>query len=248
MPGRPARMIRSDLVKAADLGVEPVEPGGDARQMAAAVQRPLGHLDRQPGRLAEALGLALGAALFRDPVELGLGLLDLGQRSDFLAGVERAFDHIAPDPDQRPQQGQVVDLRGEVARADDRRARAGQLGQIGRPADFLDPLVGLEQRPQRHRVGDHVAVGEPEDRLRRSGRAAARRNGAAARRDLDVLDQPVVDHQRAQQRRFGLDILGERGASRELDAGSAIRKTSAMASVLPQFGRHNENASSPSCG
>jgi hypothetical protein len=26
---------------------------------------------------------------------------------------------------------------------------------------------------------------------------------------LDVLDQPVVDHQRAKQRRFRLDILGE---------------------------------------
>ena len=29
--------------------------------------------------------------------------------------------------------------------------------------------------------------------------------------DLDVLDQPVVDHQRAEQRGLRLDILGERG-------------------------------------
>ena len=60
-------------VQAADLGVQAVEPGGDPGQMAAAVERPLGHLDRQLGRFAERLGLALGAALLGDLVELGLG-------------------------------------------------------------------------------------------------------------------------------------------------------------------------------
>ena len=66
--------------------------------------------ERELGRLAEALGLALGAALFGDLVKLGLGLLDLVERRHFLAGVERALDQVAPDTDQRPQQGQVVDL------------------------------------------------------------------------------------------------------------------------------------------
>ena len=29
--------------------------------------------------------------------------------------------------------------------------------------------------------------------------------------ELNVLRQPIVDHQRAEQRRLGLDILGKRG-------------------------------------
>ena len=103
------------------------------RQMAAAVERLLGLLERQPGGLAEALDRVGRAALFGDPVELALGPLDLGQRRHFLGGVERALHHIAPDTDEGPQQGQVIDLRGEIARADHRRARAGQLGEIGRP-------------------------------------------------------------------------------------------------------------------
>ena len=42
------------------------------------------------GGVAERLGLALGAALLGDLVELGLGALDLGQRRDFLADVSSA--------------------------------------------------------------------------------------------------------------------------------------------------------------
>ena len=70
--------------------------------MAAAVERLLGLLERQPGRLAEALDLHCRAALFGDPVKLALGPLDLGQRRDFLGGVERALHHIAPDTHQGP--------------------------------------------------------------------------------------------------------------------------------------------------
>jgi hypothetical protein len=39
--------------------------------------------------------------LLGDLVELGLGALDLLERRDFLAGVERAFDQVAADADQR---------------------------------------------------------------------------------------------------------------------------------------------------
>ena len=178
--------------------------------MAAAVERRLGHLEGFLRRIAEALDLAFAAALLGDLVELAFGALDLGQRRDVLGGVERAFDHVAPDPDQGAQQRQVVDLRGEVAGADDRRAGAGQLGEIGRPADLLHRLVALEHRLQRDRVGDHVLVGHPQDGL---VDAAVQRleEMVGSKPDLDVLDQPVVDHQRAEQRRLRLDILGERG-------------------------------------
>ena len=91
------------------------------------------------------LALPSAAALFGDLVKLGLGLLDLLERRDFLTGVERALDQVAPDTDERPKQGQIVDLLGEIARADDRRAGAGQLREIGRPADLLHRLVGFER-------------------------------------------------------------------------------------------------------
>ena len=80
--------------------------------MAAAVERPLGHLHGELGRLAERLGLALDAALLGDAVQLGLGPLDLRQRRDVLAGVQRALDQLAPDADQRSEQAKVVDLAG----------------------------------------------------------------------------------------------------------------------------------------
>ena len=121
-----------------------VKPG----QMAAAVERALGHFDRELGRFGERLGLAFGAAFFGDLVELGLGLLDLRERGDLLAGVERALDEVPAHPNEGAQQSEVVNLLGEIARADDRRARAGQLREIGRSADLLHRLVGVEQRPQ----------------------------------------------------------------------------------------------------
>ena len=176
--------------------------------MAAAVERLLGHLQRFLGGFGEALRLAFGAAFLGDLVQLGLGALDLSEGGNVLTRIERAFHEIAADADEGAQQREVVDLSGKVAGADDRRARAGQLGEIGRPADFLHPLVGLEQRLQGHRIGDAVAVGQPQDRF---VDAAVQRLEEMVRLELelDVLDQPVVDHQRAEQRGFGLDVLRE---------------------------------------
>ena len=212
MPGRPATMIRSDgcmppilLLRLSSPVVRPDRwpPLLSARSAISSASR---------GRLAERLGLAVGSALLGDPVELGLGLLDLRHRGDLLAGVERILDQLAADPDQRAQQGEVVDLLGEIARADHRRARSGELGEIGRAADLLHPLVGVEQRPQRDRIGDSVGVGHPEDGF---VDAAVQRleEMVRAKLELDVLDQPVVDHQRPEERRLGLDILGERRGS-----------------------------------
>ena len=197
------------VVKAAGAGVERVEAGGQPGKAAAGVERLFGHLDGHSGGDREALDRALAAAFLGDPVERRFGLLDLALGLDFLAGVERALDHLAADPDQRAQQRQIVDLVGEVARADDRGAAAGELGEIGRAAELLHLLVGLEQGPQRHRGGDHVAVDEPQDLL---VDAAVERleEMVGAEPELDVLGEPVVDHQRAEQGGLGLDIVGKR--------------------------------------
>ena len=99
--------------------------------------------------LAEALGLAFGAALLRDLVQLGLGALDLSEGGNILTRVERAFHELAADADEGAQQREIVDLGREVARADHGRARAGQLREVGRPADLLHPLVRVEQAASR---------------------------------------------------------------------------------------------------
>ena len=178
--------------------------------MAARVERLLGHLHRQPRRLAEGLDAALLAALLGDAVERDLGGLDLRLGIDRLAGIERLLDHLAADSDQLAQQRQIVDLLGEVARPDQRRAGAGELGEIGRPAALAHPLVGIEHWSQRHRARDHVAIHHAQDRLVDAG-VERLVEMIGAQLELDVLDQPVVDHQGAEQRRLRLDVAGERG-------------------------------------
>ena len=165
-------------------------------------------LKRLLGRLAEALGLAFRAAFLGDLVQLGLGALDLSEGGNVLTRIERAFHELAADADEGAEQREIVDLSGKIAGADDCRARARKLGEISRAADFLHPLVGLEQRLQGDWIGDAVAVGEPQDRF---VDAPVQRLEEMMRLELelDVLDQPVVDHQRAEQRGFGLDILRE---------------------------------------
>ena len=197
------------LVQAAGLGVDRVEPGGDAREAAAGVGGLFGHLDGEPRRFGEALDRALAAAFLGDPVERRLGLFDLALGFDLLAGVERALDHLAPDPDQSAQQRKIVDLFGEIARADHRGARSGQLGEIGRPADLLHLLVGLEQRPERYRARDHVLVDEAQDLLV-DPPVQRLEEMLGPQFQLDILDDPIVDHQRAEQSRLGLDIVGQR--------------------------------------
>ncbi len=216
--GRQRRLAHSgppgddDQVRAlqpADARVEAGEAGGDPGEAASAVERGLGVADRGHRRLAERLGLAFGAAFLGNLVELGLGLLDLHERGDLLAGVERALDEVPPHPNEGAQQSQIVNLLGEIAGADDRGARAGELGEIGRTADLLHRLVALEQWLQGHRVRDPVRVGHPEDRFVDSP-VQRLEEMVRLQFELDVLDQPVVDHQCAQKRGLRLDILRQR--------------------------------------
>jgi hypothetical protein len=222
------------VVEAAGLGVDQLEAGGDAGEAAAGVERLFGHLHGQAGGLGESLDVALAAAFLGDPVERRLGRLDLALGLDLLAGVERPLDHLAADADKRPEQGQIIDLVGEVAGANDRRAAAGQLSQVSRAAQLLHLLVGLEQRAQRHRAGDHVAVEQAQDLL---VDAAVQRlvEMVGPEPELDILGQPVVDHQRAEQRRLRLHVLRKRmraGAGR-IDDGKHLNHDATPTPPLP---------------
>src|SRR3546814_9239550 len=64
-------------------------------------------------------------------------LFDLAQRIHIFAGVERVFDQFATNAHQLSQQGQIVNLRREIPRANQRGATARKLRQIGRTPKFL---------------------------------------------------------------------------------------------------------------
>jgi len=168
--------------------------------------------DRELGRLREGLHTALLAALFRDAIQCDFGLLDLALGIDRFGRVDRLLDHLAPDADQRAQQRQIIDLRRKVACADQGGARTGQLREIGRSAQFPELGIALEHRPQRDRVGDHVAI----DHLQYGFVDAAMRRleeMVGPELELDVLGQPVIDHQRTEQSRLRLHIVGKHGSA-----------------------------------
>ena len=193
-------------VQPADLLVDAGKTRRDARQMAARIERAFGDADRLGRRLREALDRAQFHVAARDAIERAFGLLDLGARIDRFARVHRVIDKLPPDRDEFAQQREVENLLGEIARADQTRARSGQLRQIARPANRLHRLVGLEKRFQRHRRDGHVAV-EQCHQLLEDPPVQRFEEMHRAERHGQVLGDAVVDQDRADQRRLGLDIV-----------------------------------------
>ena len=123
MPGRPATMIRSDRwsppIRELRRSKPVVMPDSPPPLLSAAR-----HCGSSPSPLRRRTCPALGAALLGDLVQLGLGALDLSEGGNVLTRVERAFDQVAADANQRPEQRQIVDLLREVPRADHGSARS----------------------------------------------------------------------------------------------------------------------------
>ena len=114
MPGRPARMIRSDRCRPPILALRLSSPVVMPETWPPELSARSAVLHRLGRGLEEGLDRALLAAFFRHLVERDFGLLDLRLGIDLVGGVHRALDHAAPDADQRTQQREIVDLRGEV--------------------------------------------------------------------------------------------------------------------------------------
>src|SRR5690349_1204547 len=109
-------------MKPTDLGVEAFEPGRESREVAAAVERALGHFERFLGGVGEGLGPALGSPFLRHRVKRRLGALDLSEGGNVLTRVERAFYQVTAYADQCPEQSKIVDLLREVPCPDHGRA------------------------------------------------------------------------------------------------------------------------------
>ncbi len=163
--------------------------------------------------LGEALDAAGLAAFFRNAIERHFGRLDLALGIDSLAGIQRAHHHATTNADQFAEQRQIVDLRSEIARADQRGTAARQLREIAWAAQFLHRRIPFEHRAEGHGIGHHVAIDELQDALRDAPMDRFVEM-IRAQLDLNIFAQPVIDHQRAEQRRLGFDIARQFGGVR----------------------------------
>src|SRR3546814_7432437 len=80
----------------ADLGVESFQPGGDARQMPARIERALGHFHRQHRRLAKGLDAAAHLPVLGDAVERDLGLFYPAARAASNVSLPAALQWAGP--------------------------------------------------------------------------------------------------------------------------------------------------------
>ena len=100
----------------AGLLVEVAQACGQPGNMAGAVERPLGAVDRLLQRLLERQHRPVAAAAHREVEQRLLGRLHLLPAVEFGVGAERVVDHGLADVDQLPAQPGVVDRRGHTRR------------------------------------------------------------------------------------------------------------------------------------
>lgn len=151
-------------VQAAQLAVETVEAGGDAGDVAFALERRLRHVDGGVDRETQRLELSVLVAGGGQVEERLLGLFDLLLG----AGVEvvgiGAVDHLLAQADQLAAQKEVVDQPAVLGRVDDGDCRAGKLGEVLDAADLGQGRILLEIVFQRGGAGqlasaDQLAAG-----------------------------------------------------------------------------------------
>jgi hypothetical protein len=197
------------IVEAAEPAVEAGQPGGEAGQMPSRLHGACRHVDGARGGGREGQRRPRYLAGLGDAVERFLGRLDLLQRRDFLRGVGGAGDEVGADAHQRAQQRQLVDLGGAVAGTEQHGRILGEPEQVIDSAKGSERLVLVEQRPQRHRAGQHVEIGEP---LHLGIDAAVERlvEMLLAQPHRHFLEDAVLDEKGAEQHLLGLDVEGKR--------------------------------------
>ena len=209
MPGRPARMIKSDRCR---------PPIFESRS-----RRPVEMPDSLPSRwyalaamstsdfhrLREALEAAFVAAGFGEFVELAFGVLDLRARGKVHRRVEGDVDHVLADPDQVAAQRHVVDRAAVILRVDDRGGFGRDAGEVLANRHAADVGVGRQERLQRdgrgHLAHSDQAAGGLENGLMERFEEVFRLQEVG-----NPVERVVVDQDRAQQALLRLDIV--RGA------------------------------------
>ena len=221
MPGRPARMMRSELCRPAVLRSTESSPVVLPDRPPPEFNRRFGHLDRGHRGGLEAGRLRAAGRAFSHFEQTRLGPRNLVQRFDLFGGVERAFDKIAAHAHQFAQQREVVNLLGQFARGKQALPIGSELREIGSAAQLGERFIALEQRLQRHRRDHHLAIELVLDAV----------HDLAVDRDEEVLgpnrhghffEQPVVDQQRAEEGCLGLGVGWQRASGGHLGCGGGL--------------------------
>ena len=181
MPGRPARMRRSDGCKPPSSESISAKPGDEAGNPAAARLR----LFRQFHGAAQAFGeIERAVAVFRafaDAIERLFRLLDLRLRRLVVRRFIGGIDHVLADADQRTAHGEIVQDARIVAHIRQRGRGLRETDEIGVAADFLQ----ARDRPSSPRAASAASAPcrrAPATRPspRRGADAADRRNAPAS--------------------------------------------------------------------
>ena len=213
MPGRPARMIRSEGCRPPILRVEIGQTGRQAGQAAVALIGVRRHVDRGGERLGEALEAAIVAAGLGEFVELALGVLDVALRRRVDRRVVGEVDHVLADRDQIAADREIVDGAAVILGIDDRRRLGGEPRQILIDRQAGDVEVRRQERLQRHRRRDLAGADQPAGKLEN---ALVDRLEEMLRLEEvgDAVERLVIDEDGAEQRLLGLDIVRRRAERR----------------------------------
>ena len=160
--------------------------------------------------MAEGLNAALLAAFFSNFIQRDFGLFDLLLWRDSVARVHRTFSHCPANRNKFTQQRQIIDLRGKITRTDQRGPASGQFCQITDAAKRLHRLIGLKLRAQRNRIGHHIAIKQQQDRIV-DPPVDRLKKMIGAQLKLHILGNPVINHQRTEQRCLRLNIVRKLG-------------------------------------
>ena len=209
-------------LQAAHVAVEIGEAGRDAGKGSFALVGSRRHVDGQLQRVGEALEAAVVTAGLGDLIEAPLRLLDLLARTRIDRGVIGDVDHVLADRNEFAADGEIVDAAPVVVSVDDGGRLGRQPRQILRHADSADVVLPQEslERDRRgelahanHRAGDLVdaAMNLLDEML-------------APEKVRHAVEGVVVDQDRAEQRLFGLEIVGRRAIGALFRCGLSLRE------------------------
>ncbi len=187
-----------------------MSPVDDAGEPAVAPVGGVCDADRRGDGREERLEPTVGLAGFGEFVERLFGGDDLLARVVFRFQPPGAVADLGAELHQLAALVHLVDHLRIVARGERADRGTGEAGQIGRTAQFLQPLVIGEEGLQRDRRGQHVGrdplLGE---------RVDAFMHRFVEMRRLDDLRDPVVDlvvgQDRAEELLLGFDVVRHAG-------------------------------------
>ena len=183
-------------MQAAAFGVDAVEAGGDTRKAATRIERLFDIADGLGRCGQEALHRAGFAFTLGDFIQRAFRSFNLPLGIYAFTSVQRIVDQSPAHRHKLPQQCQIVNLLGKVARANQACAIGGEFDQITRPAQFTHRFVGFKKRLQRDRRDQHVAVNQAQNMFKNPPVQRFKKM-VRLQLDRDILNHAIIDEDSA---------------------------------------------------